>query len=181
MLHYENLNNPERSTSDQSENRVSELQELANVNLNSFSKSSNQGPFLQVLPIYICNKDGKKIKANALLDSGSDSTLISKTLADSLNLRGKDYQLNLSNVLNYKNTFTSSLVDFSICSDIHPESINVHNVWVVENLNLPKCEVNPKQLREEFSHLQNVDFCSLAEDNVSILIGADLPELHISY
>ena len=130
-----------------------------NANLNSISKASIRGPFLQVLVIYVLNKSGKRIKVNALLDSGSDSTLISEELANSLDLKGKEYQLNLSNVLNYQNTFTSKLVDFAICSDIHPEIVNIQNAWVVDSLNLPKYKLNHEQLKSEFPHLKNVDFC----------------------
>ena len=49
-------------------------------NVNSFSKSPLWGSFVQVLHAYCTGK--KTFKNNALLDSGSDSTLASKTLAD---------------------------------------------------------------------------------------------------
>ena len=62
-------------------------------------------------------------KVNALLNSGSDSVLISKIFADELKLLGKQHRLNLCNVLNHKSTVISKLDNFSICSDIHPEKV----------------------------------------------------------
>ena len=84
------------------------------------------------------------------------------------------------NVLNHKSTLISKLVNFSICSDIHPEKVQIPNTWVVEHLNLPKHEINPDHLRNKFSHLKDVDF-HLSDADVSILVGADIPELHICY
>ena len=46
---------------------------------------------------------------------------------------------------------------------------------------MPKHEINPDHLRNKFSHLKDVDFHLSDVDNVSILIGADIPELHICY
>ena len=173
LLHLssvDNSENPSETPTIQNANDNAALSQSVNANLNSISKASIRGPFLQVLVIHVLNKSGKRIKVNALFDSSSDSTLISKELANSLDLKGKEYHLNLSNVLNYQNTFTSKLVNFSICSDTHPEIVNS-----------PKYELNNEQLKSEFPHLKNVDFCLPNDNKVSILIGADVPELHICY
>ena len=57
--------------------------------------------------------------------------------------------------------------------------MNIQNTWVVDSLNLPKYELNHEQLKYEFPHLKNVDFSLPDNSKVSILIGADVPELHI--
>ena len=57
----------------------------------------------------------------------------------------------------------------------------IQNAWVVDSLNLPKYELNHEQLKSEFPHLKNVDFCLPKDNKVSILIGANVPELHICY
>ena len=87
--------------------------------------------------------------------------------------------MNLSNVLNHKNTFISKLVNFSIYSDIHPENVQIQNAWVVENLNLPKHQIDQKLFKQTFSHLKDIEFHFSNEQDISILIGADIPELHI--
>ena len=107
LLSVDNSENPNETPTIQNANDNTAPSQSVNANLNSISKVSIRGPFLQVLVIHVLNESGKRIKVNELLDSGSDSTLISKELANSLDLKGKEYQLNLSNVLNYQNTFTS--------------------------------------------------------------------------
>ena len=170
LLHKELLDNQNSN----SENRK-QLPPQNNIptkgNVNSFSKSTPWGPFLQVLPVYVTDTNGKGFKVNALLDSGSDSMLISWILVNKLNLLGKQHHLNLSNVLNHKSTLILKLVNFSIYSDIHPEKVQIQNAWVVEHLNLPKHEINPDHLKNKFSHL----------NDISILIGADITKLHICY
>ena len=51
-------------------------------NVNLFSKSNLRGPLLQVLPVYVTDKNGKRFKVNVLLDSRSDSTLTSKAIPE---------------------------------------------------------------------------------------------------
>ena len=46
---------------------------------------------------------------------------------------------------------------------------------------MPKHEINRDHLKNKFSHLKNVDFHLSDADNVLILIGVDIPELHICY
>ena len=157
LLHKEPLDN-QNSNSDNRKQSPLQNNIPTDGSVNSFSKSNLWGPFLQVLLVYVTDINRKRFKVNTLLDSGSDSTLISKTLVDKLKLLGKQHCLNLCNVLNHKSTLILKLVNFSICSDIHPEKVQIQNAWVVEYLNLPKHEVNPDHLRNKFSHLKDVDF-----------------------
>ena len=56
----------------------------------------------------------KRFNVIPLLDSASDSKLISKTLSDKLNILGKQHHLDLSNVLNHKSTLISKLQFFNL-------------------------------------------------------------------
>ena len=46
---------------------------------------------------------------------------------------------------------------------------------------MPKHEINSDHLINKLSHLKDVDFHLSGADNVLILIGADIPQLHICY
>ena len=62
------------------------LHDESRVNINVSSNVSNaKVTYVQVLPIYASN-GARSVKVNALLDSGSDSTLITKVLAGKLKL-----------------------------------------------------------------------------------------------
>ena len=63
---------------------------------------------MQILPINVSNGD-KTFCSDALLASGSDSILISKVLADKLNLCGRESSLTIANAISIK----SKLVNLS--------------------------------------------------------------------
>ena len=166
LLHKEFLDN-QNGNSDNRKQSSPQNNSPTNGNINSFSKS-NWGPFLQVLLVYITDKNGKRFKVNALLDSRSDSTFISQTLSNKLNLLGKQHHLNLPNVLKHRSTLILKMVTFSIYSDIHPEKVQIQNTWVVDHFNLLKHLINPDHLKNPFSHLKEVGFNLLDADNVLI-------------
>ena len=120
------------------------------------------------------------MKVNALLDSGSDSTLVTKTIADKLKLEGKSQILTMSNAVCSSTKTISKLVNFHIFSPSHPSKIPISNEWVVENLDLPRFKINKNTIKKEWKHFQDP---SIEVDNskeISILIGADFPHLHLS-
>ena len=57
--------------------------------------------------------------------------------------------------------------------------MNVENVWIVENLNLPLYKIDKAEVKDKWSHRNviNLDFSSTRD--FSVLIGAEIPTLHI--
>ena len=105
-------------------------------NKQDFAKSDKFHTFLQVIPVTVIHGANTTV-VNALLDSGSDTTLITSELAKILKLKGKQRKLNIANAISTSVSITSNLVEFSICSSHHPDQIEVKNAWVVNSLNLP--------------------------------------------
>ena len=60
--------------------------------------SNTKLTYLQILPIYVSNST-RSVKVNALLDSGSDLTLVTKVFVDKLKQTGEDQPLTLSNAV----------------------------------------------------------------------------------
>ena len=146
--------------------------------INKNPQQNNTTTYLQVLPLTVSYED-KELSVNALLDSGSDSTVISKSLADYLNLSGQEKEIQFSNAVSSTTKIKSKLVTFSISSGSHPGKINVKNAWIVENLNLPPNKIDNAEIKDKWPHLKdlNLDFSNTRD--ISILIGADMPTLHI--
>ena len=67
-------------------------------NQNAFNNTENVSTLLQIIPVIIKNGN-KSVITNALLDSGSDITLINKDLASKLNLSGDSKVLNICNAI----------------------------------------------------------------------------------
>ena len=59
------------------------------------------------------------VKVKALLNSGSDSTLVTKVLADKLKLTGEDQPLTLLNAVYMSTRTMSKLMNFQISSPSH--------------------------------------------------------------
>ena len=73
----------------------------------------------------------------------------------------------------------SKLVNFQISSPSHPSKILISNAWVVENLDLSRFKIN-STINKQWNHLQDIQIEVDNSQEISILIGADYPHLHIS-
>ena len=134
--------------------------------------------FLQVLPVKVSN-GSQTDEVNALLDTGSDTTIITSKLADELQIKGAKKDLNISSAIAEPVTVASRLVNFSLSSKHHPNHLEVKNAWVVDTLNLPRQKVAQNYIKKRWPHLKDVPL-ETSDKEISVLIGADLP-LYISY
>ena len=96
------------------------------TNNQDFTKPDQFQTFLQVIPVTVIYGAITKV-VNALLDSGSDKTLITSELAKTLKLKGKQQKLNITSAISTLVSVTSKLVEFLICSTHHPDQIEVKN------------------------------------------------------
>ena len=133
---------------------------------------------LQVLPVRISNGN-KSIVVNALIDSGSDSTLIAQSVSNYLNLNGQEQSIVFTNAINQTSNIKSKLVNFSLSSKLHPSKIKFENVWVVNEHNLMTYK-NKQNFYKKFEHLKDINFDTIRSTDVSLLIGGDMPELHLA-
>ena len=58
--------------------------------------------------------------------------------------------------------------------------ILISDAWVVENLDLPQFKINSSRINNQWNHLQDIQIEVDTFQEISILIGADYPHLHIS-
>ena len=136
--------------------------------------------YLQVIPITISN-GAVSVEVNALLDTGSDTTLIKASLAEKLNLSGKSQILKISNVLTKKQTMESKSVSFVIgpsssSQDVKQSSIPISDAWVVESLNVTMKPYNLFKMKKTYNYLRHIPLVQPLKGDVEILIGADTPE-----
>ena len=105
------------------------------TNKRDFTKPDKFHTFLQVIPAtVICSANTTVV--SALLDSGSDTTLITSELAKTLKLKAKQRKLNITSAISTSVSVTSKLIEFSICSTPPPDQIELKNAWLVDSLNL---------------------------------------------
>ena len=82
--------------------------------------------YLQIIPVTI-HKNTNSIRTWALLDTGSDATLISEEIAYKLKLKHEMRNISVSNVMLMENKLPSKLVKFSVSSNSDPERFNISN------------------------------------------------------
>ena len=120
---------------------------------------------------------------NALLDPGSDTTLICASLANRLQLLivDNDLKVSISNVLTKKQTMKSKSVRFKLSSA--GSEIHVKEAWVVEKLNIKVRPFDVVKMKKKHHHLRNITIPERLNQDVEILIGADVPEalLHLEF
>ena len=132
--------------------------------------------FLQIVPVVLSNGQ-YSIKTNAVLDSGSDSTLIRSDTAEALHLYGKKETLRMTNVLSKETSLQSKRVCFDLTSHDNATKEKLDNVWVIENLDVPLNRYDINKVKTEFQHLKDITFPKPHDSDVTILIGADLSHL----
>ena len=139
-----------------------------------------QKVLLRVLPVQI-HGQGNLVTTYAVLDAGSDSTLIRKDLADRLQLVGKTYHVNVNTVDNETTTQNLDIVhvSFSFSPKDQPDPFMVHGAWVIDKRNIPCFKVLKKTVAQQWNHLSDVDQPKLDGGDVMILIRADVAHLLI--
>ena len=155
-------------------------QNIASNNLNNNNLEKNT--FLQIIPITISNGT-KYIKTNALLDTGSDATLLKGDIAKKLELNGDYKNLRITNAISKTSELESKHVSFKVSSESHPNFIDIENAWVVSDLDI-KCQpMNVFKLKKDFDHLRDSDLTPLNPGRVSLLVGTDFPHflLHSNF
>ena len=145
-------------------------------NINQVCAQPQRKVLLQVLPVQIHSQDNL-INTYAVLDPGSDTTLIRKDIADRLQLVGETCQLNINTVGNDVSTQNLHRVSFSLSSKDQLDPVMVHGAWVIDKLNIPSFKVSKKMATEQWAHLSDVDLPEVKGCDMMILIGSDMAHL----
>ena len=143
--------------------------------LNVIDQYRTNRAYLQIVPVKLMNKD-IVVETNALLDTGSDTTLLRSDIATKLQLKGEDRKLNISSALSHRKNVSSKIVTFDIKLDEPAKSFDI-KAWVLESLNLPKVQYDVNEMKSKFSYLADITFPEFKEDEVTLLIGTNFIDL----
>ena len=87
--------------------------------------------------------------------------------------------MSVSNVMSMENKLPLKLVNFSVSSNSHPERVNISNAWVVKNLTIQARKMDTKNIAAKYPYLADIAKDTQTSLEISILIGADQPHLHL--
>ena len=145
----------------------------------SNSALSHRKVWLKVVPVHVWGPDRSRcITTYGFLDEGSDTTLCSQDLVDTLNLKGKKVMFSLS-TLHGTNEQKGCSVDIVVKGVNESKELFLREVIAVSDL--PDLE-DSIPTRNDVKHypelLNNVDFCCLTDKRVRLLIGANVQAAH---
>ena len=151
---------------------------IVTINNCNIDRDIDNTTYLQIIPVTIHNNTNS-VKQWALLDTGSDATLISEEIADKLKLKGEMHNISFSNVMSMENKLPSKLVNFSVSSNSHPERVNISNAWVVKKLIIQTRRIDTKNIAAKYPYLPDIAIEPQTPSQISILIGADQSHLYL--
>ncbi|XP_018645801.1 hypothetical protein Smp_177900 [Schistosoma mansoni] len=129
-----------------------------------------------VVPVWL--KNGEKIiQTCALLDSGSDTSLIVDDLAKELSLEGKQKTVSLK-TLSDESSLISKEVDVELHSIDFSSSVKVQKVLTVKKLPTVHRTVPTAHQMASWSYLKDIRFPRVEDENVKLLIGCNAPSVH---
>ncbi|KAL9976826.1 hypothetical protein ACROYT_G014161 [Oculina patagonica] len=176
--HLSDVDLPELEEHRRPREPLSSLPPTAQSNINQVCVQPPQKVHLQDLSVQI-HSQGNLVNTYAVLDPGSDSTLIRKDLADCLQIVGEACRLYINTVGNDVTTQNLHRVSSGFSSKVQPDPFMVHGTWVIDKLNIPSFKFSKKRVVEQWNHLSDVDLPELEGGDVMILIGSDMAHLLI--
>ena len=137
--------------------------------------------YLQVVPVRVKNYRGVWIDTYAMLDTGSQCTLITKSLCKELKLQGRKTKINFGTIRD-STILQTQLVDLTIAAVDGSYTTKVKNVYSLNDsdFNVPGQEV-PITTDSNWDYIRDLNFQDIDSSQVQLLIGADVPDVLISH
>ena len=143
------------------------------------SYSASTKTCLGVIPVRLTGPKGQ-VYTYALLDNGSDKTLLEQNQARQLGLRGQtiDFTLNALGTGAEGEKFYGQEFDLKIQALEGEGVINARRVWTVKSLPI-SADLAAKQRDVDcFPHLKGITLPSLIGGRVTLIVGMDNPDAH---
>ena len=145
--------------------------------------SNSQRVFLQIVEVEVQSKNGGRLKTHALLDSGSQATLVKEDFAKRLALTGTKQAVHVGSIKEEGEPLQVERVSFSISSTDRKCTFDVSNAYV-----MPRSKFNTPSQRlptsfktdPKYKYLHGLKLCNVSAKEVDLLIGADIPEALIA-
>ena len=139
---------------------------------------------LQIVAVCLHGPDGSSVTTYALLDPCSQSTLVRDDIARKINLTGRKCPVNVVSATEKSRIMVSEVeVDISSCSgDYKVRAETSTYVLPKSKFNMPsRPSLQGKVDPDVLSHLHDIDIEAVSADDVTILIGANVPAAVLTY
>ena len=133
--------------------------------------------WLCIVPVIVHGKD-HDVRTYAFIDSGSNSTLMTRGLFESLGVEGfpLDYSIRTLNSSEKQGAQYEGVVDVSSVDGKETVTMRIATVfWLPIPLN------SERKSMDKWPHLQDIDIPTVGQGEIGMLIGMDCPELQWSF
>ena len=132
---------------------------------------------LAVIPVNI-QFNGRQVNVLALLDPGSQVTLLKSDVAAKLGMKGVNRSLKVKTVQKNVAKMQATQVSFTILSADPAVEFTVECAYAVQDLSLMHKAVGLQRLKREWRHLAGVEFAPQKSTSIELLIGMDVTAAH---
>ncbi|KAL3979043.1 ATP-binding cassette, subfamily B (MDR/TAP), member 9 [Sarotherodon galilaeus] len=141
-------------------------------------QQTNSSQVLLKLSRVIIRSSTKMVETYAILDDGSERTILLHEAADCLGLHGEAENLALRTVRQDICTIHGAAVSFSISPASQPnKSFQIHRAFTAKELGLARHSYPIRALQERYRHLKHLPLPDIKEVQPLLLIGSDNPHL----
>ncbi|CAI5660547.1 uncharacterized protein LOC106097744 [Oreochromis niloticus] len=132
---------------------------------------------LKVVPV-VLHHNGKTLSTHAVLDDGSERTMLLPAAAQKLDLQGTPETLPLRTIRQDVQTLHGSCVSFEISPGGKPkQQYKVHNAFTATRIDLAEHSYPVESLQRKYRHLRGLPLQSFKKVKPLLLIGSDHPQL----
>eukprot|EP00057_Strongylocentrotus_purpuratus_P002697 XP_003725052.1 PREDICTED: uncharacterized protein LOC100888496 [Strongylocentrotus purpuratus] len=174
LLHLHLQSQRQEEVTPQREDPVEQPNEPTAIG-NNYTTTTTHKVCLRVVPVRI-RSQMKDIQTWALLDEGSDISLCEASLIKELGITGSEKEFELTTV-NGPNIKRKGLeVSLTVENLNGKEEIDLSRVWSVESLPISSTSIPDGRDIKKWDHLQGIEFPTINQREVKLLIGGDTPE-----
>lgn len=127
--------------------------------------------------VIIANGDAS-LETYAVIDDGSERTILLHAAAQQLNLRGQPGDLILRTVRQDQQVLHGEAVSFTVSSVSHPhKKYLIKHAFTAERLGLAECTYPVASLKKRYRHFSGLPLQQMDKVQPMLLIGSDCPHL----
>lgn len=139
--------------------------------------TNNRKVLLKVTKVIIRNGN-RSIEAYAVLDDGSERTILLHAAAEELGLKGRPEDIALRTIRQEIQPVHGSAVSFVVSPAAEPKRrFKIQNAFTAEQLGLAEHTQPVDKLQQRYRHLAGLPFSAMNNIHPVLLIGSDFPHL----
>ena len=144
--------------------------------------SSRKKVILQIVPVTLHAEEGATFDTHALLDNCSELTLVRDDVIKKMGLECRKTDVNISTVKDKAEAFRLSEVSLKVSARNGENPLEVDAAYSAPGtrFNMPRRpRLSDSVDADLYTHLDGIDLHEVNPEDISILIGADVPEAHL--